>query len=43
MMRPVVYPRNERYVGFSLKFWPREVDDLIREEERFTWVRSDYS
>jgi hypothetical protein len=39
MLRPVVYQRNGRRLGYGLKFWPRDVDELIRSDDRFRWAR----
>ncbi len=41
-LKPVVYSRRERYLGYGLKFWPREVDHLLRTEEHLRWVESSY-
>ncbi|MCK4298510.1 MAG: DUF3800 domain-containing protein [Planctomycetes bacterium] len=42
MLKPVVYQRRGQYEGYGLKFWPREVADLLRGGERFGWLRSEY-
>ncbi len=42
MLRPAVYHHNSRYIGYGLKFWPGEVEDLLEVEERFGWGRSKY-
>jgi len=42
MLKPVVYHREGRYLGYGLKFWPREVDELLRAEEQVEWVRANY-
>lgn len=39
MLKPVVYHRQGQYLGYALKFSPREVDATIVSEERFGWVR----
>jgi hypothetical protein len=41
MLKPVVYHRQGKHVGYGLKFWPREVEPRL-DEERFAWVRSEY-
>lgn len=41
-LKPVVYSRRGRYLGYGLKFWPREADDLVRNEKNLAWVRSGY-
>ncbi|HUT73818.1 MAG TPA: DUF3800 domain-containing protein [Armatimonadota bacterium] len=38
MPKPVVYHREGRYLGYGLKFWPREVDDVLKGEAAFEWV-----
>jgi len=42
MLKPVVYQREGRYLGYGIKFWPREVDDLIKSDERLRWMQADY-
>jgi len=42
ILKPVVYRGPNRYLGYGLKFWPREVDAEITSEERFAWVRDHY-
>lgn len=39
MLKPVVYQRGGLYLGYGLKFWPREVDSKSKDLE---WVRSAY-
>lgn len=34
MLKPVVYHRERRYLGYGLKFWPGEAD--------FPWVKEEY-
>ncbi len=40
MLKTVVYSRAGRYVGYGLKFWPREVDEKLHSEPQFGWLRS---
>jgi hypothetical protein len=42
MLEPVVYQRGGLYLGYGLKFWPREVDELLAEDEHTEWVRNKY-
>ncbi|MFQ5814626.1 MAG: hypothetical protein ACE5I2_15715 [Anaerolineae bacterium] len=42
MLKPVVYSRKGRFLGYGLKFWPREVNALIEKEEHFEWARAVY-
>lgn len=42
MLQPVVYRYHRTYLGYGLKFWPRETDKLIREDQQLAWVQTDY-
>lgn len=42
MLKPVVYHRQGRYVGYGLKFWPRELDEMLVDDERLKWVKENY-
>lgn len=42
MLKPVVYHRQGQQLGYGLKFWPREVDDMLKTGEEFAWVRETY-
>lgn len=42
MLKPVVYHRQGRYLGYGLKFWPREVDEVLKSAEQIEWVRANY-
>jgi hypothetical protein len=42
MLKPVVYHRQGRYLGYGIKFWPREAGDLVAENERLKWVMAEY-
>jgi len=42
MLRDVVYHRKGTHVGYGLKFWPREIDELIKKDERFRWLITNY-
>ena len=42
MLRPVVYKSRGKYQGYGIKIWPREANDLIRNDPRFAWFRQDY-
>lgn len=37
MLKPVVYSRKGQYVGYGLKFWPRDTGALLR-EDRYEWI-----
>ena len=43
MLKPVVYHRQGQYQGYGIKFWPREVDEVIKKEDRLGWVREAYT
>lgn len=42
ILKPIVYHRQGRYMGYGLKFWPREVDEIVRNEDRYRWLREVY-
>lgn len=42
MLKPVVYHHQGRYLGYGIKFWPREVDKVIDADERLEWVRAEF-
>lgn len=42
MLKPIVYHHSGRYLGYGLKFWPRETEELITEHKELDWVRSHY-
>jgi hypothetical protein len=42
MLRRVVYHHGGSYTGYGVKFWPREVDELLRRQDRFRWVKDVY-
>jgi hypothetical protein len=39
MLKPIVYGYKGRRLGYGVKFWPREVDEMLRREDRFGWIR----
>ena len=39
ILHPLAYARYGRYAAYGLKFFPGEVEALIRADERFRWVR----
>lgn len=41
MLKPVVYHRRGRYIGYGLKFWPRDAAQLLG-EERYRWATEGY-
>jgi len=42
MLKPVVYHREGRHLGYGLKFWPREVDEMLKSEEQIGWAKAIY-
>jgi len=42
MLKPVVYHHNGRYLGYGMKFWPKETDALPSNDENLKWVRETY-
>lgn len=42
MLKPVIYHHRGRYLGYGLKFWPQEVDEMLATEERLRWVETDF-
>ena len=42
MLKPVIYHREGTYSGYGLKFWPREVEDLVKDAEHLDWFRSEF-
>ncbi len=42
MLRPVVYHYKGTYLGYGLKFWPRETSAVLR-EDKYQWVWEVYA
>jgi hypothetical protein len=42
MLKPVVYSYRATYLGYGLKFWPRDMGALL-EEERYQWIAEEYT
>ena len=40
-LKPVVYRGKSGWLGYGLKFWPRDVSVLL-EEERYRWIAQTY-
>jgi hypothetical protein len=38
MLKQVVYHREGKYLGYGIKFWPRETDEMLKGEESLRWV-----
>ena len=38
MLKPVIYHREGRYLGYGLKFWPREAENVRQADERLKWT-----
>jgi len=41
MLKPVIYHHRGRYLGYGLKFWPRDVTQLLG-EDRYQWIADHY-
>jgi hypothetical protein len=39
ILKPIIYRRNGMYIGYGLKFWPKEVQALISADPNLRWVR----
>jgi hypothetical protein len=42
MLKPVVYRRGALFRGYGLKFWPREIETRVSNENSLSWVREFY-
>ncbi len=42
ILKPVVYHHHRQYLGYGLKFWPREVSEIVTSDERLNWVLQDF-
>jgi len=42
MLKPVIYHYQGRYLGYGLKFWPREVDEQMEKKDELRWVRVEF-
>ena len=42
MLKPVVYNRSGHFVGYGIKFWPREAGDEMLKTKSFEWITSTY-
>ncbi len=42
MLKPVVYQDKGRYLGYGVKFWPRDAMALIQQEGNLAWVNQTY-
>jgi hypothetical protein len=40
ILHPLAYARSGRHLGYGLKFFPSDVGTLLKNEERFAWVRA---
>jgi len=39
ILKSAVYRRNGSYIGYGLKFWPKEVQHLIDKDPNLKWVQ----
>ncbi len=42
MLKPVLYNHRGDFIGYGLKVWPREVDDMIKANKELGWINSNY-
>jgi len=42
MLKPVIYHYQEHYLGYGLKFWPREVDENLEKKDQLSWIRREF-
>jgi hypothetical protein len=42
MLKPVVYNREGRYLGYGIKLFPKEVGDQVGKDNRFNWIVDSY-
>lgn len=42
MLKPVVYHRKSRYIGYGLKFWPSEGENATSSDKKFLWIKEVY-
>lgn len=42
MLKPVIYHHRGQYLGYGLKFWPREANELLQSDEKMEWVKTDF-
>lgn len=42
MLKPIVYNHEGRFLGYGIKFWPKETGDRVEEHKDFEWVRKHY-
>lgn len=42
MLKPVVYHHSGQQLGYGLKFWPSETDQLVTNEPTLQWVKQWY-
>lgn len=41
MLKPVIYNKDGDFIGYGLKFWPKEITELLN-GEHFQWIVSTY-
>ena len=43
MLKPIIYHRRGRHLGYGLKLWPREVEGMVKSEGNLEWIRDVYT
>jgi Protein of unknown function (DUF3800) len=41
-LKPATYRRSGKYVGYGIKFWPKEVQRLVDTEASLRWVKDNF-
>ena len=42
MLKPVIYQREGHYLGYGIKLWPMEVEEIISANENLVWVQNEF-
>lgn len=42
MLKPIVFNRYGRYLGYGLKLWPRDIDITLKNDPSLQWMVSEY-
>jgi len=43
MLRPVLYARRKIFLGYGLKLWPREAQQLVQTDPSLEWLRTHFA
>jgi len=39
LLKPVVYNHKGQYLGYGIKFWPKEVDNILMSKKYLEWIK----